>query len=1338
MNSQEINLEVLDEVKPLNYEDQQEDIKKNSSSSQPRISFLSHLFFLWTLDTMKLSNKGQLKKDVIRKSTLFTSSSNKEELNSDFIFLKKLWQGNRSTPGYSKFSTAALIITITRFNFFKFLGITVLSFMVHGLKMGLVFYKRKIIKLFFNREQNKIVDYTPNKFRLILYKNISLFLIIEATRFILNHQLKFNQRKITRKTNSLLSLLIYDKFMIQKLLEPDMKEGDLINYFQTDVESLTTFFQQISKIIVFPFQFVTYFVVLYKIFNKALFVGIFMLNILIILSVFLQKRYVYNQFDYLKEKDKRINFTSQTIKNIKELKLLQWEDTFKDVINKKRKKEMIFMRKKLNYSLYIITLHWIMPFMLCFSTIGAYVLFNQKFLEIADLMTGLEIFDSIRGPLVNLPARIREIINAFVSMHRIEKFLKKKNSNNSDINNKLSDKYSIDIQEAKIGTNDNNVLMTVNKLRIKKGESCIIIGETGSGKSCLIKSLIDRLIILNKKEFNIDGKISYASQTPFIVNASVKDNILFYSECNEERYNQTIKFCELEKDIDTFPAGDQTEIGTNGANLSGGQKSRINLARCVYKEADIYLFDDPISSVDAIVFNKILNNLIKNFLKNKTVIFASNDIKYMNYFDKVIFVQKEKIKFFGTVDEIKTKDFFNEFKSNFSSINKNDENNIINKNEDESHEENMKEEKVKSKNSYNDKTKEEESNKLLVVNNDYFINKEKGKLMIDEEIKNGKINSIIYKTIIKSSGGYLYIVLVFIFAILWQFTLIYGNMYLTSWSDKNNKKNKTKEKGRLLEEAEISNNNANLKAYSIICGSCIICLFIKEFLISRMNYNISYNFHNRMIENIIDAPINLYHDITPFGQIMNKLTMDLDKCVEFFSFFSSTLNNFCILVGAIIVCIKSNIYILIIIPFIFYFGYRISIFYAPAGRDILRIESINRTPLISFYSESIQGIDTIKSLSYHNVHRIFFAEFSEKILQNLSVYLFKFGSRALFELSLDLLSVFFVFFIFIYCIFFHENFTAVIISLLLKYSMSLSDEIFSMLTHGTELENSFVKIERCEACFNLPKEDFTYFGKTTEKNINMDFIEEGRIEFDKIFIKYRPNLDCVLKNMTFAIKPKEKICIMGRTGSGKSTIILALFRIVESFQGKIYVSGKNIKKINLKNLRQCLGIVPQEPKIFSGTLKFNVDPMGNYTDIEINNALNEVGLFKLMEENGRDTSQKLEMKFDINGGNLSLGEKQLICLARIFLRKNKIVVMDEATSNIDNKTDILIQNAVDKIFKNSTLITIAHKIPDLNKYDKIMILDEGCLIEYDTPFNLLKKNNGIFRQLYNCNLNVNK
>ena len=1326
MSLREIQIEISDEQKPLNIEDNINDIKKNNISKEKKLSFLSKLFFLWTLDIMRLSNKGQLKKEDISKSKLFTSTKDKNNLREDFLFLKELWEGKENKKGFNTCKFSPILLIVARFNLLYFIKLVTMAFIVQGFKMSLLYYKRKIIKLFFNREQKKIENYTPNLFRLLLYKNISFFLIIEATRFVLNHQLKYHQRKLTRKTTSLLYLLVYEKFVIQKLLQTDMKEGDLINYFQTDIEALTSFFLQISKIIVFPFQFFTYFLILYKIFHSALFFGISTLIILIITSVIIQTSYIKNQYRYLKEKDKRINFTSQTVKNIKELKLLQWEDTFKNVINKKRQKEMIFMRRRLNYSLSLITIHWIMPLLLCLSTIGAYVKINNHFLDIADLMTALEIFDSIRGPIVNLPDRIREIINAYVSMNRVSNFLKIKTDTNSNITKNSNEKYAIKIIDAKIGTNENNILMTINKLKIKKKESCIIIGETGSGKSCLIKSLIDRLIILNKKEFNIDGTISYASQTPFIVNSTLKENILFYSEYDEERYNQIIKYCELEKDIKSFPAGDETEIGTNGANLSGGQKSRINLARCAYKKADIYLFDDPISSVDAIVYNKILNKLIKNFLKDKTVIFVSNDIKYMNYFNKVIFVHKEKIQFFGSNDELQQKEFFDDFKSNYASQN-NEENKKFEENDINNHENKNEKQEIKyNNNKYNKQNNENESQELIVkTNNEYFLNKEKGKLMIDEEIKSGKINSKIYKTIVNSSGGYFHVISVFIFAIIWQITKIYGNIYLTNWSDKI-ESNKNEESNQNVES-----NITCFKNYTLIGAICIISLFIKEFVISRMNYNISDNFHNRILDNVIDAPINLYHDVTPFGQIMNKFTMDLDKCVLFFRHFSSSLNCLCTLIGAILVCVNSNKYILIFIPVIFYFGYKVSIFYAPAGRDILRIESINRTPLISYYSESIQGIDTIKSLSYHNVDKIYFSEFSKKVLQNYSVLLFKFGARAFFELALDLLSVFFVFFVFIYCIIFHERFTAVIISLLLKYSMSLSDEILSMLTHGTELENSFVRIERCESCFNLPKEQFTGIIEIKDKN---DF--EGEIKLNNLYIKYRPNLDYTLKNISLKIEKKEKICIMGRTGSGKSTVILGLFRLIESDKGEIFINNMNIKKIPLKDLRRNLGIVPQEPKIFSGTLKFNLDPMNNYTDYEINNAVNEVGLFKLMEDNGRDISQKLELKLKENGGNLSLGEKQLICLARIFLRKNKIVIMDEATSNIDNKTDIIIQNAVNNIFKDSTLLTIAHKIPDLNKYDKIMILDDGYLIEFDTPKNLLKKNNGIFKQLYNYNINI--
>lgn len=1329
---QDIELQVTNDQSKLSSDENNLDLNSvKDNNSEKKISFCSRLFFLWTVKIMKLSNKGLLKKEIIRESPIFTSPKCKNEFHEDFLFIKRLWEGKHNKGGFNKWNFSPMIFTVLRFNLTGLLTLLFLLFIVQSCKMVMLIFKRRIIQLFFLREQKEIPDYNDQMFRFKLGQNIALFLIIELFRFVINHQLKYHQRKLTRKSTSHIGLLIYEKFMIQKLLPNNMKEGDLINYLQTDTESMASFFLQITKILIFPFQFITYFIVLYKIFGKAFYFGLSTFVFLIIFSIIVEVLYIKNQYRYLKEKDRRINFTSQTIKNIKELKLLQWEDRFKEVVGEKREKEMTFMKKRLNFAVVLIVIHWVMPLLLCLSTIGAYVKINNKFLNIADLMTALEILDNIRGPIINLPDRIREIINAYVSMNRVAAYLKISTEKKSNITRKKDNDYSINIVDSKIGTNKENILMSIDELKLKKNESTIVIGETGSGKSCLIKSLIDRLIILNKKEFNIDGKISYASQTPFIVNATVRDNILFYSKFNEERYRQVIKHCELERDIELLPAGDLTEIGTNGANLSGGQKSRINLARCVYKEADIYLFDDPISSVDSIVYNRILNQLIKNYLKDKTVIFASNDVKYMNFFNKVIFIEKEKVKFFGTNEEIQNQDFFKSFQKNLTTQSKPKKKVIpkTSESEDASFDASGKTlEEVKCKTEGGEEVEMNESDKLLLkdikkesiidkiveVENDKI--KMKGKLMVEEEINSGRIGNKIYKTIIEYSGGYIQVILVFIFAIIWQFTIIQGNIYLTHWSDKTDTNNDDE-------------NIIRFMIYTLFGIACIFSLFLKEFLISKMNYNISKNFHDVMLQNIIDAPINLYHDITPFGQIMNKFTIDLDKSVLFFRHFSATLKYICTLIGAICVCISSNKYVLFFLPIIFFFGYKISIYYAPAGRDILRIESIDRSPLISFYSESIQGIDTIKSLSYHNVDQKFFKKFADKQICHFSIFLYKFGTRTLFELSLDLLSVLFVFFLFIYCIIFHQRFTAVSISLLLKYSLSISEEILVMLTHGTELENSFVRIERCESATHLPKEN--YEGSIDIKNRN-EF--EGDIELDHLYIKYRPNLDFALRDICLNIKFGEKICVVGRTGSGKSTIILGLFRLIEAAQGAIYINKMNIKNIPLKVLRRHLGIVPQEPKIFSGTLKFNLDPMKKYSDFEINNAVREVGLFNLMKENGRDIRKKLNMKLRENGGNLSLGEKQLICMARIFLRKNKIVVMDEATANIDNKTDMIIQGAVDHIFKNSTLITIAHKIPDLDKFDKIMVLDNAHLIEFDTPENLLKNENGIFKQLYDNNL----
>ena len=1325
--NQDVKLNVMNSKLDNNYE--KEII---NSLKAKKVSFCSRLFFLWTLIIMKLSNKKKLRKNILRESPLFTNKKEQEKFNEDFIFLKELWEGKKNKNGFKTWTFCPMIFTILRFNLVMILFLFFLLFIVQLCKMIVLFYKRRIINLFYEREQNLIKNYSDSKFRLLLSKNIACFLIVELIRFLINHQLKFRQRKLTRKTTSLISLLIYEKFMLQKLLQNNMKEGDLINYLQTDTESMASFFLQITKILIFPFQFITYFYILYKIFGKAFYVGLSTFILLMGFSIITEEIYIKNQYRYLKEKDSRINFTSQTIKNIKELKLLQWEDKFQNVINTKRSKELVHMKTNLNIAVVLVIIHWVMPLLLCLSTIGAYVKINNKFLNIADLMTFLEIIDNIRGPIIYLPDRVRELINAYVSLNRIASYLKISTEKKSNITKEKDEKYSISISEVKLGTKYENILMSIDSLKILKGESIVIIGETGSGKSCLIKSLIDRLIILSKKEFNIDGTISYASQTPFIINSTVKENILFYSKYNAERYKQVIKFCQLEKDIESLPAGDLTEIGTNGANLSGGQKSRINLARSIYQNADIYLFDDPISSVDSIVYNKILELVIKNFLKRKTIIFASNDIKYINHFDKIIFVEKEKVKFFGSIQDLEKCEFFQKYKNIQT---KNSQENNLKKNQKKKDKLADTDSVVTSK-SFSDLKSEgfedidfSESDKQLMrmVNSQPFLNKlievekakitTKGKLMVEEKMSTDKISSNVYKAIIEYSGGYFQIILVLIFAIIWQFTIIEGNIYLANWSEKSDKN-------------DDDENIYHFMIYTLFGIACIFSLFLKDFLISKMNFNLSKNFHDVMLQNIIDAPINLYHDITPFGQIMNKFTIDLDKCVLFFRHLSATLKYLCTLIGSIFVCVSSNFYVLFFLPVIFICGYKISVYYAPAGRDILRIESIDRAPLLSFYSESIQGIDTIKSLKYYKIDNLFFKKFSEKLLGHYSIFLYKFGTRTLFELSLDLLSIFFVFFLFIYCIIFHKQFNAIMISLLLKYSLSISEDILVMLTHGTEVENSFVRVERCESATHLPKENF---GKVLNENQNkIDF--SGNIEMQHVYVKYRNNLDYILKDINLNINFGEKICVVGRTGSGKSTIILCLFRLIETSKGKIYINKKNIKDMPSKILRRNLGIVPQEPKIFSGSLKFNLDPMRKYSDFEINNAIREVGLFKLMKENGRDIRKKLNMKLKENGGNLSLGEKQLICLARIFLRKNKIVVMDEATSNIDNKTDNLIQNAVDKIFKNSTLITIAHKIPDLNKYDRIMVLDSGHLIEFDTPDNLLRNNKSLFKQLYENNI----
>ena len=1293
-------------------------------SSFNNISFLSRIFFFWTTYAMKISNKTSLKINHLLDYLRLT------ETRSDLKELKNLWYSkNKEKSKFNKFISSHLLLVIVRINIFGIISLILQQFFNTGMKTSQIFFLRQIILVFKNRKDPK-----SQKSYFSLIPTIIIYILIKVLHVISRSHIKYSEYMLGRKTSNQIASLIYEKTMtISNKGKENFNEGDIMNFIQVDSESLGRFFYYFPKTIVFPFQFSMYMYMLFVFFGKTFIFGFLTFIILMIISLIIQYFYIRNQFKYLKDKDKRIFDTSETFRFLKIIKLYNWEDDFIEKINYRREIEIKSMTKIENFAVITGFIHWSIPLLLSVVSIGSYTYFSGKILDLPNLMTSIDIFDTMSGPLTKFPVFLKSMLNAFISMNRISKFLKMENSekyycesNNKEISISIKNgnfgKINIE-NNNKISINNNIKKYLINdlNLEIKKGELIAIIGETGSGKTCLINSLLGSIDpYFNKQNFIINGNFSYASQNPWIINETIRNNILFFQEFNSKRYEKILNLCQLETDLNYFPAGDYTEIGGNGTNISGGQKSRINLARCVYRNSDIYLLDDPISSVDAIVSQNIFDQLFVDFLKDKTRIIVTNDIKNLEKFDKIVFIERGKCIFQGEFKELEKLDFFKEFKKYKYTSKLNDNNNNNNDNEINTKINNVGNNNIINEENNIHKIKKKEhtfSEEIALIQKENY--KKKGKLTSEEEQSKGRVNLSIYNKFIILLGGYIRAFTIIIIAIIWQVTKVNANIFLTNWSE-GNRKNK--------------DNLYNFLIYCEIGLSSIFCSFLKDFLISRSGINLNKKLHDSMLFHLIKAPINLFHDTIPIGQIINRLTYDLEKSKEVSKDYSSFLKCLCTLIGAIIVCIQYNKSCLILSPLLLLIGYYLTKFYVNAGRDLNRLDGISRSPILSLYSESLIGLNTIKAFNKeNNLKEIFF----NKLDDYFSVVNFKFGSSSFFDLAFDLVTIIFISFILIYVIIFQDNFSPQGVSLLIKYSISFSDEILNAISHLIEIEKSMISIERC---INYTKIIQEKSGEIKSIDIPLkknNWPKEGNIKFENYTMRYRSNLQPTLKNINLEIKSNEKIGIVGRTGSGKSSLFLSLFRIVESEKGKILIDNIDISKIGLKLLRNKLTIVPQDPILFKGNLKNNLDPQNIFSEEEIIKAINDVGLFKIMKENGRNIEKGINMKIKENGNNLSLGEKQLICFIRAFLRKSQIILLDEATASVDQKTEMLIQSLIDNFFQNKTLIIIAHRIETVKKCDKIIVMENGKIVEFDTPKNLLMKKEGIFKNLDDVYLSNN-
>ena len=892
-------------------------------------------------------------------------------------------------------------------------------------------------------------------------------------------------------------------------------------------------------------------------------------------------------------------------------------------------------------------------------------------------------------------------------------------NNNKD--NKLEIKELINKNNNKL-ENKEIILLENISLEIKKGEFVIILGPTGSGKSSLINAILNNCYVFKSSSRPIiNGELSYYSQQPWIMSDTLKNNILFFKEYDQEKYLEIIKICQLEKDLELLPYGENTEINSTSSNVSGGQRARISLARTLYKEADLYLIDDPFASVDNKVGTEIFKEVFCSFLKGKTRILITNEMRGLSFADKIIYMEKGKIIFSGNYQEFHEKFGIKNLSNSIQSINSEEEDKY---NEEEK---NVRRFMRKYSMAKDEDNKNKDEINVINDNSNKSLNKkimkqnfENNPLRLLEKEKKGKtIDFEIYHEYIKLQGGYIIFSFLIILIIISKITDSYRRTFMNSLSksiiqiekDKNNTNNKT------------TNLEKNYNKYVYISILGIFLNFLCEFIITRTTVHSLRKIHEDMVSKFIRAPINLFHDIVPIGQILNRLTKDIlpvQGIIRTVNFFLRIVFS---LITSIGLCYIYNKTTLITSPLLIIICIFITRYYISAGRNLTRLHKISFAPIITILSETIRGIDTIRAGHVENFVK---KKIYKKLDNHYGVHVYIEGCRRWFNLRMRLCSHLFFGATLFYMVYYSEYFSAQNIAIIIHATEEYIEQLIGATTFFSNLEITMIGFERCQAVQKIKTEKISDKDGINNKELTQKFWpQNGNIIFDKYNTSYRKDTPIILKDINYNFKGGEKIGVLGRTGSGKSSIVLAIARIIEPKNGIITIDGIDTQKINLDFLREHLSIVPQDPFIFEGTLRDNIDPLRKYTDEKILKILEDFCLFKELKE-----KEKLNYEILENGKNLSPGQKQLICFVRAVIKNNKIVILDEATSSLDYETENTIKKNMEKYFKNCTLIMITHHISMVKDFKNIIVIDKGEIINEGSYEKLMKERNGLSTVLY--------
>ncbi|KAF5934886.1 hypothetical protein HYC85_026015 [Camellia sinensis] len=1068
---------------------------------------------------------------------------------------------------------------------------------------------------------------------------ISLF-FSKSIESLAQRQWYFRSRLIGLKVRSLLTAAIYKKQLrLSNAAKATHSAGEIMNYVSTDAYRIGEFPYWFHQTWTTSLQLCFALIILFRAVGLATIAALVVIILTVLCNTPLAKLQHKFQSRLMVAQDERLKASSEALVSMKVLKLYAWESHFKNVIENLRKVEYKWLSAVQLRKSYNSFLFWSSPVLVSTATFGACYFLGVP-LYASNVFTFVATLRLVQEPVRSIPDVIGVVIQANVAFSRIWE------------------------------ENPSKPTLRNINLEVRPGEKVAICGEVGSGKSTLLAAILGEVPNV-QGTIQVYGTVAYVSQSTWIQTRTIRENILFGSALDNQRYQETLEKCSLVKDLKLLPHRDLTEIGERGVNLSGGQKQRIQLARALYQDADIYLLDDPFSAVDAHTATSLFNEYVMEALSGKTVLLVTHQVDFLPAFNSVLLMLDGEILHAAPYHELLASS--QEFQD------------LVNAHKETAGSERVVEVSKKSKTPAKEIKKTHIEKKSKASEGDQLIKQ--------EEREVGDIGLKPYIQYLNQNRGYLF----FSMAALCHLTFVIGQILQNSWMAAN------------VENPQVSTLQL-ITVYLAIGFTSTIFLLGRSLSTVALGLQSSKSLFSQLLNSLFRAPMIL-------SRVSSDLSIvDLDVPFSFIFCVGATTNAYSNL--AVLAVVTWPV-LFVSIPMVL-FAIRIQRYYFATAKELMRLNGTTKSLVANHLAESIAGSMTIRAFEEEDR---FFVKNLDLIDVNASPFFHSFAANEWLIQRLETLTAVVLSSSALCMVLLPSGtFSSGFIGMALSYGLSLNMSFVMSIQNQCTLANYIISVERLNQYMHIPSEA----PEVIEENrppVNWPTV--GKVEIQDLQIRYRPDAPLVLRGISCTFEGGHKIGIVGRTGSGKTTLIGALFRLVEPVGGKIVVDGIDISTLGLHDLRSRFGIIPQDPTLFNGTVRYNLDPLSQHTDHEIWEALGKCQLRDAVVEK----EDGLDSLVADDGSNWSMGQRQLFCLGRALLRRSKILVLDEATASIDNATDLILQRTIRTEFADCTVITVAHRIPTVMDCTMVLAVSDGKLVEYDEPMKLMKTEGSLFGRL---------